>query len=231
MQTSMVFNQVRWPGAGDVDDCWAVSSIQCVNVTAPWLRLVSVPAFRKAAGNPDKPGPTGGSLADTVKGVTTIFPVYAGRLHVLRGASWTRFVEVAKEHRPLSVAIVAGKLPARLQHGFTGYHRVSVVVKGKGTWLLADPLAPVYSRWATVTPAELRSAIMGYGNAKSGTNGAWAVAFPTDDVMAATYHAQDDDTPFDQADVDRITAALQAERDNLAGRVDAAIDVLDGDAP
>ena len=228
MQTSMVFNQVKWPAAGDVDDCWVLSALQCVNVTAPWQFLYSVKSFRKAAGDPDDGVKDGGTLAEIIKGVTTLYPVYTGKLTKLAGNPWTDFTRMASSHRPLSVSVVSARLPARLQFGFKGYHQISVAVKDDGRWLVANPLAPVYSRWVQVVPEEIKAAIMAYGTAKGGKASVYAVAFPDDAVMAATYAAHTDTTPFDQDDVDRITAAVAAERDELAGRIDQAQDVLDG---
>lgn len=226
MQKSMVFNQVKWPGAGDVDDCWAVSSIQCANMVAPWLRLVSVPTFRKAAGNPDQPGPTGGSSSDTVQGVETLWPRYfKGQLKVLRNAPWDVFTTSVARNVPMSVSILCAKLPGYLQRGFTGLHRVSIV-KGStpGTVLWFDPLAPVYSRPVEVPVEEIRAAVMAYGRQKTGLNGAWAVVFPTAEYCAALYFGQTDPTPFDQDDIDAATAELRE-------RIDDARNVLDGVTP
>jgi hypothetical protein len=235
MQTSMVFSQRKWPGVGDIDDCWVLSGIQCINVTAPWLRLVSVPAFRKAARKPDIQGQAdGGQIVDIKRGVEALFPDwYSGptRVRLLRGESWQTVKDLAAEGRPLSLAVVSAKLPTRMQYGFAGYHQVSLVQKGNGRWLLANPLAQPYARWQEIDPAELRSAVMAYGRAKSGSGGAWFAAFPTDTEMAAIYRPFDDSTPFDQEDVDRITAAIASERDDLAGRIDGALDALTGDTP
>lgn len=211
MQTSIVFSQKTWFGAGDIDDCWVLSSIQAQNVTAPWLRLVSVPTYRVAAGNPDRPGPTGGSLEDTMQATAKLFPEYTDLLHKLRDWSWDDFADMARAHHPMSVSVVSGKLPPRLRFGFTGYHRITVVVKGNGQWLMANPLAKTGSRWQKVNPTEIRPAIMAYGSAKANHAGCWAVAFPTDAQMAETYHATDDTTPFDQEDLDNATAELAAK--------------------
>jgi hypothetical protein len=225
LQTSMVFNQVKWPGAGDVDDCWVVSSLQAMNVTAPELRLVSVPTFRVAAGNPDMPGPTGGSLEDTIQGMVNLFPFYAGELRKLKGWTWDDFADLAREHRPMSVAVISGKLPTRLRYGFVGdksFHRITVVVKGAGRWLVANPLAPVYSRWEEVNPLEIKPAIMAYGRHVAGHSGVYAVAFPTDVRMAALLNGMPDDpTPYSQEDLDSATALLQE-------KIDAAKAALEG---
>lgn len=230
MQTSMVFSQRKWPGAGDVDDCWVVSGIQAVNVTAPWLRLVSVPAFRRAAGEPDVQGEAnGGQLRDIRRGIRTLFPDYADLWDNAYGVTWDAFVAHALEHRPLSVAVRSSKLPTRLQFGFGGYHQITIAVKGDGTWLVANPLAEPYARWITVNPVELKPAVMAYGRAQAGASGAWYVVGPTDAEALERYHAIDDTTPFDQEDVDALTAAIAAERDALQGRIDRAVDDLTGD--
>lgn len=236
MQTSMVFNQVRWPGARDADDCWVLSGgVQCVNATAPWLRLVSVPVFRKAAGRPDVQGRAdGGQLDDIKRGVETLWPAWyrdETRLRVRKQVTWESLREWAEGrpegHRPLSIAVVSAKLPPRLQFGFTGpasYHQLSLVVKSDGRWLVANPLAPVYSRWVEVNPAELRPAVMAYGRARTGQGGAWFVAFPSDELMAPLFAAYDDPTPFDQDDLDQATAEYQE-------RIADAVEDLTGDRP
>ena len=226
MQKSMVFNQVKWPNAGDVDDCWVVSSIQCANMVAPWLRLPSVTSFRKAAGNPDRPGPTGGSSSDTVQGCETLWPRYfKGQLKVLRNANWSAFEIQVARNVPMSVSIVCADLPSYLKRGFNGLHRVSIVKGSRaGTVLWFDPLAPVYSRPAEVPLDDIRRAVMAYGRQKTGSNGAWAVVFPTAEHCAALYFGQVDTTPYDQEDIDRETAELRE-------RIDDARDVLDGVQP
>lgn len=222
MQLSMVFNQKRWPGAGDVDECWMVSTLQCVNMVAPWLRLVGTAVGRKAAGNPDKPGPTGGSLSDTVQMCEALYPRYfKDKLKVLRGATWDAFTVQVDRGVPVSVATVSAKLPTRLQFGFGGLHRISVAKGSGGKWLVFNPLAPVYSRPIEVTPVELKAAVMAYGRAKTGNSGAWAVVFPTAEAMAALYFGAVDPTPYDKDDIDAATAELQE-------RIEDARNALDG---
>jgi len=220
MQTSFVFNQARWPGhdpqpgsgGPDIDDCWVVSALQCVHAVTPGARLVGIPAFREAAGNPDDPNDSdGGNLAQIVRGVEGCYPDYKGKLRRLRGASWAEFLRlVDDERRILSVSIVSGKLPVRLQYGFAGaesYHQVSVVRKANR--LFANPLAPVYSRFDEVASWDaIKPAVMAYGRAKAGTSGVWAVVFPTEAEMNP---APDPDlTPFSQADLDAAVAACSA---------------------
>ena len=236
MQTSMVFSQHKWPGIRrDKDDCWAVGTIQCVNTIAPWLRLLGVTAIRKAAGVPDVAArPDGGQPEDIKRAVETLFPAWfreETRLRIRRQVTYEELRSWAEGrpegHRPLSIAVVSGKLPTRLQFGFTGptsYHQITLAVKSDGRWLVANPLAPVYSRWVEVNPAELRPAVMAYGRARTGQGGAWFVAFPSAEQMAPLYAAYDDPTPFDQDDVDQATAEYQE-------RIADAVEDLTGDRP
>lgn len=226
MQLSMVFNQVKWPGAGDTDDCWAVSALQCCNMVAPWVRLASVTAARAAAGNPDRPGPTGGNLSDVVQVAEGLYPRYfKGNLKVMRGARWEDFAAAVERSVPVSVAVVSAKLPTRLQYGFGGFHQITVARNPKGKWVVFNPLAPVYSRPVELRdPVELKPAVLAYGRSKVGTSGAWCVVFPTAEQMAALYFGQVDPTPYDQDDIDAATAELRE-------RIDDAKDVLDGVTP
>lgn len=219
MQTSMVFSQRRWPGfGGDLDDCWAVASIQAVNVTSPWLRLVGISAFRKAAGNPDDPTKAdGGDTAQIVRGIRGCYPALADHLRVLRGGTWSALLAHAAAGRPATIAIDSSKLPADLRFGFTGRHQVCVAQLPSGAVMLANPLAQPYARWLKVSWDALRPAITGYGRIRSGTPGVWAVVLPDDAEALTLWHA--DSTPYDQADIDAATVELQA-------RIDAAKEAL-----
>ena len=221
MQTSMVLNQVRWPQAGDVDDCWVVASLQAVNVTFPWLYLHGVTKFRAAAGNPDDPAHAdGGNLVQVMAALKALYPTVAARRHA--GVAWQSFAADALAHHPLSVCVDSALLPTRLQFAFKGRHQVCVVVKADLSVLVANPLAPVYSRWKKTTLSELKPAVLGFGLIKSGTSSAYYVSIPADAEARLTICGKPvDDTPFDQADVDAATSDLQA-------KIDAAQAALDG---
>lgn len=217
MQTSMVFSQLRWPGmGGTVNDCAPVSAIQAVNVTSPWLPLVGIRTFRKAAGAPDAEG--GLVTSEVVAGIKGCYPLLADSLIVLRGGRWAEFRSLVEDGHPFTVAMDSSKLPAGLNFGFTGFHQVTVAVKN-GKVKYANPLAQPYARWLTVTWDLVRSAVMAYGAASSGRRGVWAVGLPTDDEAFDLRYDWLDETPFDQDDIDEATAHLQA-------KIDAALEAL-----
>lgn len=211
LQTSMVFSQRTWPGAGDIDDCWVVADLQALNAVAPWLELVSVPLYRDAAGRPDVQGqPDGGQLAHTVRAVRELWPAYGARVVARSGVSWTTILEKLNDGRPVSLSIVNGELPARLQHGYTGptsFHRVCIARTPGDRTLIANPLADAYDRWQECDPDVLRTAAYAYGQAKVGRKVAYGVTFPTLDEALAVYHPDTvvppgpDPTPYDQGDL------------------------------
>lgn len=226
MQLSMVFSQLHWPGnTRPSPDCWVMTALQCVNMVAPWLRLVSIPIFRKAAGDPVDGIRDGGTLDEIIKGVETLWPRYfRGHLTRHRGASWARFTEDVDLERPVSVAVISSKLPTRLQFGFMSYHQISVAKNAAGDWLAFNPLAEPYSRPIKVNPAELKPAVMAYGRANTGTSGAWYVVFPDAEMLAPLYAGVEDTTPYDQDDLDAATAEYRE-------RIEDARNVLDGVQP
>jgi hypothetical protein len=175
----MVFNQVRWPEAKDVDDCWVVASIQAVNAVAPWLPLPNVKTFRAAAGDPDDGKNDGGNVAEILNGIRGVWPVLTGHLKPMRQDPWATLVSHLTAGRPVSVAVKSSLLPSRLQFGFGGAHQVCIARKGV-RFLMANPLAPVYSDWIPCNLDELRAAIMGYGELKTGQRSVFGVALPTE---------------------------------------------------
>lgn len=168
MQLSQVFNQKAWPRAGDVDDCWVVSAIQCTNTVFPWLHLPDVTQFRAAAGDPDDGVSDGGNSAEIVKGSVGVWPVLTGRLRAFR-LSWEAFVAYVNAGHPASIALMTGKLPAGLNHGQATNiaHQCSVArpKQGSGEPLyFANPLAPVYSHWDECGYVDIKAAVLDYGN-------------------------------------------------------------------
>lgn len=219
MQTSIVFDQRTWPGAGDVDDCWVVSALQAMNVTSPWLRLIGVPKFREAAGRPDHPNQAdGGNLHAIRTGLVGVYPQLSGHVKSHAAVSFQELRTTAAAGHPLSVSIISGALPTSLRFGFSGAHQVTIVVKN-GKVLFANPLARAQSRWVRVSWAAIRPAVLAYGHARRGRDCCYFVSLPTDNEAQAIW--KPDDTPFDAADVDEATKEIQA-------KVDAAVAILEG---
>lgn len=198
-QTSQVFSQRTWPGAGDLDDCWVLSAIQAANVTAPWLVLPTVTTFRAAAGDPDDGIADGGSLAEIVKGSEGVWPVLRGKLAVLDGVPYSAIIDIARKGHPVSVALQLGKLPPALRYTSSNVPHQSTLFwypGPNGFLYFANPMAPAYSPWDRTTWAALQPAIEGiYGAGKCK-----AVAYPTEwaalalhpgesQLLAATWNA------------------------------------------
>lgn len=174
LQISSVINQSLQPKAGDVDDCWAVATMAVVHAVAPWVRIPSVTKFRAAAGNPDDPGPDGGSISQIAKAVNTLWPKLGAIDIVSKGRlSWKEFRAKVKDGHPAVLFCVSRNLPLYLQYGFLGLHAVSVAWDGEDL-RLANPLAPAQSRWQVITELALERAAKSW----PGT-GIYAVLMPT----------------------------------------------------
>lgn len=190
MQTSQVFSQRAWPAAGDVDDCWVVSTIQALNVTSPWAQLVGTSAFRAAAGKPDHPGQSdGGSLADIMRAIGVLWPAIAPAVMPLKGVPWVAFARAVDAGRPCTVAVKSMYLPAPLQYGFGGYHQVTVAKRG-ARYLFANPLAPDRSAWDQLGAlADIQEAVLRYGADTANARVVYAAAMP-DELAALKLHPQ-----------------------------------------
>ena len=164
LQTSHVFNQQAWPGAGDVDDCWVVSAVQLANVSAPWLTLASVPAFRKAAGDPDDGKTDGGNLDEIMAGLRGAYPSIAPYCRKLAKVTAALAWALLLEGRPLSVAVISSALPANLRFGYAGPHQVTLAIKSDQLYF-ANPLAPRYSSWIPVSWSALLPALAAHAGA------------------------------------------------------------------
>lgn len=198
------FHQASWPGAGDVDDCWAVADLQAIHATAPWLRLATIPIYRAAAGNPDMPGPTGGSIGDSRRAIRMLYP----KLDVVvldadLGESFAGFLARVKGGRVASVAVLASALPASLQYGFGGRHRVTIYWDGAKLRIL-NPLQQAHKRADDISADSLKAAIVAYGS------GVRAIVMPTP-AEAFAFH------PLLPAAVEAATVKLTAD---LAGAAD-----------
>ena len=157
-----VLDQRVYPGAGDIDDCWVVATQWAYRASTAYPRgMTTVPEFRKAAGKPDLPGPSGGSITDIMRAVRTLWP----GLDVIEyeRPSWSGFMGEMRTGRYASLAVLSSQLPAKLRFGFNGPHQVGVAMVG-GTLLVANPLAKQGSAPIPITEAELARAAVNVAN-------------------------------------------------------------------
>jgi hypothetical protein len=158
--TTGVFNQKRWPRAGDTDDCAVLADLMAVHGVAPWLRLPGVKKYRDAANRPDQPGPTPINVADSGRAIRTLYPKLGALIEVVQGVTFATFLVKLKAGHPASVSVSSGSLPPRLQFGFSADEGHRVTVFWNGTEIrLANPLARAHSRSKPITEAELKKAI------------------------------------------------------------------------
>jgi len=174
-----VYSQRFWPGRRDHDDCWVLASLQAAHAVAPWLPLVGVRAFRRAAGKPDDPSrPDPGDERDMARGLRMLYPGLP--IEVLRGGDWQTFRHAVEGGRPAALILRAGALPREHRFGFAGIHAVTVAAEN-GSWLHADPLAAPHSKPLPISRAAVRAAVKAY-DAK-----VHAVLMPTE-AEALRYH-------------------------------------------
>jgi hypothetical protein len=151
-----VFNQKRWPKAGDVDDCWCLADLMAVHGVAPWLRLPNITEFRAAAEKPDVQGvPNGGTVDDSFKAIRKLWPDL--QVELVAGGTFATVLAAIKGGRPVSLSVLSGSLPAALQFGFTGAHRVCVYWNATDLKVL-NPLARPHSRSKVIEEAVLEKA-------------------------------------------------------------------------
>ena len=157
-----VLNQRVYPGAGDVDDCFVVATEWAYRAsTANPTGMTTVPVFRKAAGKPDLPGPTGGNLDDIMLAVGKLWPALdvVGYKH----PSWQGFMDAMREGRYASLAVLSSQLPSNLRFGFNGPHQVGVAMVA-GVLLVANPLAKQGSAPIPISSVQLARAAAGLNN-------------------------------------------------------------------
>lgn len=209
------YSQLTFPGVGDIDDCVVVATCQAAHALG--LPIPTAPAFRKAAGVPDKPGPTPMSVVSAEKACNTLWPTT--RTVMNEHFSWHNF-GLAMEgtgRRPASCSVLSGALPARLQFGFRGDHQVCVFFQDQ-TWWLVNPLQPEGTPPHVITATELHTAL---GSFAGGGNVA-AVLFPPVPVpihvpscaeQLATAQA---DITLLQAQVRDLTGKLTADKEDAS---------------
>lgn len=182
-----VFSQRFWPGVGDIDDCWCLADMQAIDAVAPWLRKIGVPAYREAAGNPDQPGITGGTITQSARAIRTLYPTLGPLIRAISAddhLGWDTFLSIVKPARlAVSLSVMNGALPLSLRYStFTGGHRIAVQYSGTGvTWLLCNPLAQPHSKPDSIDQSQLRAAVTAYGA------GVRAIIMPGSELAFATH--------------------------------------------
>ncbi len=163
-----VFNQVRYPEAEDIDDCWVVATVWAALASRPSARKPTVTEFRAAAGDPDDGNADGGSESEVYRGARGIWPdIPVTAYH----GEWAPLAKLIKSGRIASAAVLSSRLP--INYGFLGWHQVGVA--WDGGYVVANPLAPEGSAPTAIGEAALRSAVMPLGYAR-------ALLFPVPEV-------------------------------------------------
>ena len=135
------YNQVRWPGVGDVDDCQVIASFWAVVAAghATKSTLPSVASFRSRAGNPDDPNRADGlTNMQSLQAIKYFWPKAGAYSYVSTEAG---FNSALKSGHVASVSVNSAKLPSTMRYGFYGLHQIAVVYVG-GKYLVMNPLQP-----------------------------------------------------------------------------------------
>lgn len=164
-------SQRHYPGAGDIDDCVPVATIQAYSAEPGHKPLPTVPQFRIAAGVPDKPGPTPMTVTQGGVAAHRLWPelrIVAARF------TWPNFAQAMEVgRRPAMVTVLSGALPGPLQYGFTGGHAVCVFWQN-GAWWIVNPLQPLGSKPREISGHDLHVA----AGALAGGGDVDAIVFP-----------------------------------------------------
>ena len=155
-------SQITFWGVGDIDECSILATYWAARAAGFQGTLPSIAEFRRAAGRPDRPGPTGLTNAQVWKGVRGT--ALAGTsVNVLRaGTAWVEFASTMRMGGFASIAVDSSKLPFNVRFNFFGAHRVGVTWSN-GQWYIANPLAPSGSAPRVISEAAIRRATLAFG--------------------------------------------------------------------
>lgn len=160
MTLPLAISQIGYPGAGDVDDCWVVATIWAAKAAGA-VRMPTVPEFRAAAGNPDRPGPTGGDLTQIMRATPTIWPELT--TEEFKAQDWPGFLAKLRAGWIASLAVLSSFLPADLRYNFYGSHQIGVAMVGDTIYVM-NPLMKNGAILRTIAPSILRSAALVVAN-------------------------------------------------------------------
>lgn len=142
--------------AGDIDDCWAVATVWAA-VAAGQTYRPDMTVFRAAAGNPDKPGPTGGDYHQIARAVSILWP--SATFEVFAAKDWPGFVAKLYEGWIASLAVLSAKLPPPLRYNFYGTHQLGVGMAG-GLLYVMNPLMTDGDSLKAISESELKTATL-----------------------------------------------------------------------
>lgn len=150
------FNQVSWYGVGDVDECWIIATYWALVASGVMRRkdLPTIREFREAAGNPDRPGSTGGNNRQLMLALKTLVPNARTEYFVGGAGAFTRALQ---NGYVASLSLLSRYLPSYARFGFMGAHQVSVYYQG-GKYYIMNPLAREGSALLPVSLATLQRA-------------------------------------------------------------------------
>ena len=147
-QTSLV-------GGGDIDDCWVAADIWAAFASGQSFKP-SVPQYRGWAGNPDRPGSTGGSLSHSMRAARKAWPGATVRRY--SSSNWDGFTSLLKAGWSASLSVRLRGLPSSWGYGPNdGMHRIGVVYQN-GSYYYMDPNQHNGSAPRAITGLELRTA-------------------------------------------------------------------------
>jgi hypothetical protein len=151
-------SQIGYPNAGDIDDCWLVATVWAAVASGQTYRPDAT-TYRRAAMNPDRPGPTGGTADQTFRGAKGCWPGANIRRYV--STDWNGFTSLLKAGWVASLAVNSGALPGYLQYGFYGLHQIGVAYQN-GQYYVDNPLMSNGTSPVSIDEIALRTAARGF---------------------------------------------------------------------
>lgn len=151
-------SQIGYPGAGDIDDCWVVATVWAALASGETFKP-TVTQFRTWARNPDKPGPTGGTLDHIMRGARAAWPNHTIKRY--QSTNWDGFVSLLKAGWIASLAVRSSGLPSDLRYNFQGLHQIGVAYENGQYWVM-NPLMSNNASLKSISGLELRRAARGF---------------------------------------------------------------------
>jgi len=159
-----VFNQVSWPGVGDVDDCQVIAAFWTM-VASGWTKRADLPTvskFRYEAGNPDDPARSDGlNNTESLRAIKRIWPA-AGALSYIGDIEGFKLYVRSKGY-VASVSVRSSLLPPEFRHGFLGLHQIAIALGTDGP-VIMNPLNKGGATAPRIAWSDIRVAAYGVYN-------------------------------------------------------------------